>query len=76
MHYSGELLRKVRFLKNMKQTGAAKLLGISQPAYCKLERTKAITEEKWRSIMEQLGIEESEWRQVAGFSVPGKGRIA
>jgi transcriptional regulator with XRE-family HTH domain len=43
---SGETLRLLRNIKGIKQETIAKRMGISQPAYCKLERASFIKEEK------------------------------
>ncbi|MGN6163905.1 MAG: helix-turn-helix domain-containing protein [Flavisolibacter sp.] len=43
---SGETLRQLRTLKGVKQKTVAKALGISQPAYCKLEHSEQVNDEK------------------------------
>lgn len=70
MPYSGALLRKIRNFKDIKQSTAANLLRMSQPAYCKLEQQECIPDDRWQHIMQGLRIETTEWQYVAGFMPP------
>jgi DNA-binding XRE family transcriptional regulator len=60
---SGNLVRCIRMMKGVKQDTMAKRLGISQPAYSKLEKTsilKSMQIEKINKIL-QWTIEELEF---------------
>lgn len=52
---SGETLRQLRTLKGVKQKTVAKALGISQPAYCKLEHSEQVNDEKLVQVLSVLG---------------------
>ncbi len=52
--YTGETLKRVRLLKGLNQKGIAKQLGISQPAYCKLEKRKNIDPARLQKILQLM----------------------
>jgi transcriptional regulator with XRE-family HTH domain len=52
--YTGETLKHLRLLKDLSQKGIAKKLGISQPAYSKLEKRKKVSPERLEKIMDIL----------------------
>jgi transcriptional regulator with XRE-family HTH domain len=51
---TGETLKHLRLLKDLSQKGTAKKLGISQPAYSKLEKRKKVNPEQLKKIMDIL----------------------
>ncbi len=64
---SSETLRQLRTLKGIKQEILAKGLGISQPAYCKLEHNICIDGERLKQILIILkcSMEElEEWKKT------------
>jgi len=48
---TGEIIRRLRLLKGIKQTDAATRLGMSQQAYSKIETYPSIAEIKARKIL-------------------------
>ena len=61
---SGETLRLLRILKGIKQETIAKKLGISQPAYCKMERCQKVNPVKYRQVIEALDCTKEELQEV------------
>lgn len=57
---SGQTLRKLRLLKEMKQTTLAKKLGISQQAYSKLEKCNSIDAQKLAVLLDLLQCSKAE----------------
>jgi len=51
---NGQTLRRLRLLKGMKQTEAAKRIGISQSTYSKLEQSAWLQGEKLQAILKAL----------------------
>lgn len=51
---TGETLRLLRVFKGMKRETIAKKLGISQPAYSKLESSSSINGEKLEQLLDVL----------------------
>ena len=51
---SGETLRLIRIMKGIKQETMAFSLGISQPAYCKIEKRICIEGKKLDRILDAL----------------------
>jgi transcriptional regulator with XRE-family HTH domain len=51
---TGQTLRKLRLLKEVKQTTLAKKLGISQQAYSKLEKSSHIDAQKLVVLLDLL----------------------
>ena len=47
-------------MKGVKQETLAKQLGISQPAYCKLEKKACISKDRWALIAQELDLQDSE----------------
>lgn len=58
--YTGEMIRKLRLLKEFTQKGMAEEMGITQQAYSKLEKRIFISEEKWQIIVRILQYSEHE----------------
>lgn len=54
MLITGEHIRMLRLIKGLKQETVAKKLGISQPAYCKLEKSEVIDMVKLEQLMTAL----------------------
>jgi len=54
MMFTGEILRKLRTVKGIKQSALAKKLGISQQAYSKLEQSKQLTRERTEHILQLM----------------------
>jgi transcriptional regulator with XRE-family HTH domain len=57
---NGETLRVLRLLKKQKQSTIARKLGISQPAYSKIEKCKRIEGEKIKRILDLLDYAEED----------------
>ena len=53
---TGEVLRLLRTMKGIKQQTVAAHLGISQPAYCKLESSDCVEEKKVQMILRLLQV--------------------
>jgi transcriptional regulator with XRE-family HTH domain len=51
MELTGLLLKQLRQLAGYKQETLAKALGISQPAYCELEKSTAVKAEKAKKLL-------------------------
>ncbi|HLK31387.1 MAG TPA: helix-turn-helix transcriptional regulator [Puia sp.] len=49
--HSGETIKLLRTLKGFSQRGVAIKLGISQPAYCKLEKRKNVNDAQLKKIL-------------------------
>lgn len=64
MVISGETLRILRQLKGMKQEVVAQKLGISQPAYCKLEKSDCINNGKLLQIINVLDYSQDEFEKI------------
>jgi transcriptional regulator with XRE-family HTH domain len=67
MTITGNVLRQLRTLKGLKQKAMAEKLGISQPAYSKLEKSKIISGEKLTKVLEALGYTKEELQQAVGL---------
>lgn len=67
MKSSGEILRQLRQLKGIKQDSVARALGISQPAYCKIEKCEKIDQLKFNSIATIMGYSDSEIQDLVSF---------
>ena len=61
---SGNVIRTLRLMKGIKQETMAASLGISQPAYCKLEHSNQINEERLRRVIALLGFTVEEFESV------------
>jgi transcriptional regulator with XRE-family HTH domain len=61
---TGETIRLLRTLKGVKQGTIAKSLGISQPAYSKIEKCQQIKETKARKILALLNCEEDQLMRI------------
>ena len=69
---SGETLRLLRTIKGFKQATIAKKMGISQPAYCKLEQRVFISEEKLMKLLNSLDSDKEEMEQVKTMAFANK----
>ena len=56
----GEIIRKLRNLKGVKQSTLARGLGISQPAYSKIEKSAYVKNEKLKQILVILNCSEED----------------
>ncbi len=68
--YNGELLRKVRLLKGLDQTGVAKKIGKSQQAISKKERKEEIDEKEFMHIMKIIGCSDKELDFIRNYPPP------
>ena len=57
---SGNILQKLRMLKGINQKTISEKMGISQPAYCKLEKCKYIKGETLSKILIALNCKREE----------------
>lgn len=64
MQVSGETIRMLRHLHGMKQETFAKKLDISQPAYCKLEKSEKINGDRAIKIIEAMGYTKEEFEKL------------
>lgn len=73
----GQTLRLLRAIKGIKQKTIAKKLGISQPAYSKLEKCEAVNGERADAILAALNCtqEDVENFEKAFIPPPKKSRI-
>jgi len=69
---TGETLKVLRNIKGIKQETMAKSLGITQPAYCKLELSNHINEDKLQKILVILNCTENEVEKIIKFLPPSK----
>jgi transcriptional regulator with XRE-family HTH domain len=69
---SGETLRLIRTLKGIKQNTIAKKIGISQPAYCKLEQQVYIREDKLLKLLISLDSDKEEMEKVKTMALSNK----
>jgi transcriptional regulator with XRE-family HTH domain len=65
--YTGELLKKIRLLKGLNQSGIAKKIGITQQAYSKTEKNDKIEEKKFIQIIRALGCSDKELEIVKNY---------
>jgi len=70
--YTGEDIRVLRMIKGFSQQGVARQLGISQPAYCKLEKRENLSGEILRKVLAAMGCTESEISKCNEFFVSGR----
>ena len=67
---TGDTIRLLRTLKGVKQGTIAKSLGISQPAYSKIEKCQSIEETRARRILALLDCEEEHLRSIEQIRKP------
>lgn len=67
---SGEKLRLLRNWKGLPQKQAASLLGISQPAYSKLEKKKVINGEMLKKIKKAFGCTDRDIERIDKLPPP------
>lgn len=68
--FSGEALRILRTLKGLAQKQAARLLGISQPAYSKWEKKKMIEPFIQEKIKKAFKCTESDFEKIKNLPLP------
>jgi transcriptional regulator with XRE-family HTH domain len=61
---NGEILRRLRTIKGIKQASVAKELGITQQAYSKIEKSKNIDEIKINSLLAILEIGKDDYEEL------------
>lgn len=66
---TGETLRILRVMKNMKQATLAKALKVSQSFYCRLEQSKVVTAERILQFRNALGVSNDEFEKLIA-SIP------
>lgn len=72
---TGETLRLLRNWKNLKQKTVADKLGISQPAYSKLERSKSIKEKKLGNLLNAINCSKAELETFKKLSTNGENQV-
>jgi transcriptional regulator with XRE-family HTH domain len=70
--YTGELLKKIRLLKGLNQSGIAKMIGITQQAYSKTEKHEEIEEQKFIQIIKAIGCSDKELEIVKNYPLTEK----
>lgn len=68
--YSGEILRRLRLIKGIKQKVVAQMLGISQQAYSKVEKQLKVDSERFKTIVLALGSSPKEIEVAREDQVP------
>lgn len=76
---TGETIRLLRNWKKLKQQTVAHRLGISQPAYSKIERNNSITRENLKRVLIALDTTQKEMKVVEklihGENSKNKGKV-
>ena len=67
---TGEIIRRLRLLKGIKQTDAAKRLGMSQQAFSKIEKYPSIAETTARKILAAFACVEEDLENIKKFLPP------
>lgn len=67
---SGATLRLLRIWKGLAQKNAAALLGISQPAYCKLEKKKKINGGQFEKIKKAFNCSDADIARLCELTPP------
>ena len=70
--YSGQTIKTLRLMKGYSQQGIAKQLGISQPAYSKLEKRKTVNKESSKKILAIIKCSADDVRSVQDFLVSSR----
>lgn len=70
--YSGQTIKTLRLMKGYSQQGIAKELGISQPAYSKLEKRKTVNKESSKKILAIINCSVDDVRSVQDFLVSSR----
>lgn len=70
--YSGQTIKVLRLMKGYSQQGIARELGISQPAYSKLEKRKTVNKESSKKILAIINCSADEVRSVQEFLVSSR----
>lgn len=66
---SGENLKHLRLLKNFSQKGIARILGISQPAYSKMEKRKKVNDAQLEKILKIMHCDLEDLENIQKFRV-------
>ena len=64
---TGEIIRRLRVLKGIKQTDAATRLGMSQQAFSKIETYPCVDETKARKILAAFACDEQDLENIKKF---------
>ncbi|NJO25308.1 MAG: helix-turn-helix transcriptional regulator [Bacteroidia bacterium] len=72
---TGETLKKLRRLRGPSQKEVAEKLGISQPAYCKMEKSRYINGKRLERILKALGCTQKDIENVKRFYPPPEGAL-
>lgn len=67
---SGETLRRLRLLKNYSQKGIAIKLGISQPAYSKMEKRKKVNDGQVEKVLRIMHCDQKDLDTIQKFCSP------
>ncbi|HVU98011.1 MAG TPA: helix-turn-helix transcriptional regulator [Puia sp.] len=70
--YSGQTIKVLRLMKGYSQQGIARELGISQPAYSKLEKRKTVNKESSKKILAIIKCSADDVRSVQEFLVSSR----
>lgn len=70
--YSGELLRKIRLLKGLSQTGVAKKLKKTQQAISKMEKKFCLNNDEFELARKAMGCSDKELEIMKNYPPPGK----
>jgi transcriptional regulator with XRE-family HTH domain len=65
---SGENLKRLRLLKDFSQKGVARKLGISQPAYSKIEKRRKVNEAQLEKILTIMHCDRTDLENIQKFS--------
>lgn len=76
MVISGETVRILRQIKGIKQETIAKELGISQPAYCRIENSNYVDCQKFEKILSILGYSKTEFKEIITHYPPPEDELA
>ena len=68
----GNIIRKLRRLRDVKQSAIASKLGCTQQAYSKIECSKKLSEHKILALLKALGSSEEELKALINFYPPEK----
>ncbi len=67
---SGETLKHLRLLKDFSQKGIAKKLGISQPAYSKIEKRKKVNDAQLEKILAIMQCDKNDIEHIVKLTPP------
>jgi len=64
---SGDLLKKLRMIKGLNQSGIAKKMGVTQQAYSKLEKSRHINDQKFKIIIKALQCSDKDIEWIKNY---------